>query len=249
MNEQVTVHPVPKKVTAILDRGKYQMPADVRDKIDNYWQAYTADKPSYFNGEVFRIMDTQHEGDELVLHMAETDYAHHLYTAKVGDLGEYNNNSIYPTTMVITTDDKLVFGRMGQHTGRAGQIQCCGGGLDFKDVGKGGLIDITGTAGRELSEELGVDVHDPKQVISLEPHYITAGGSEHKMAVVHIARMALASDELLAHYQKFLETEKQPEFDKIYCIDRTEQAAVDFIAKNQASMSEEFSAILTQVVQ
>ena len=249
MNQPVTIQPVPKKVVAILDRGKVVLPADAQNKVDAFWQAHTADKPNYFNGEVFMIVDMQFNADELIVHLAETNYAHHLYTAKVGDLGEYNNRSIHPTTMVVTSDNKLIFGKMGKHTGRAGLIQCCGGGLDFKDVDDDGIVNITGTAGRELAEELGIDVHDPTQVKSLEPRYLTRGGHENKMALVHIVQMAITGEQCMQNYQKFLQTESQPEFDEVYCIDRDQKTAQDFIAKNHASMSEEFQVILERVVQ
>src|ERR1043166_6890372 len=102
---QVTIRSVPKTIRIVLDAGPYVLPVDLQAKVNAFWQSYIANKPDFYNGEVFTIHPMQSDDQALVIHMGETNYAHHLYTAKVGDLGEYNTFTIHPTTMVITADD------------------------------------------------------------------------------------------------------------------------------------------------
>jgi hypothetical protein len=114
----------------------------------------TKGNPRLHNGEVFTVVAVDETDERIDIELAETDYAHYLYSHQVGGLGKYTVRIIHSATLVITADNKMIFGSMGAHTSRPGVIQCCGGGIDHDDI-TDGVVDIEHNTAKELAEELG----------------------------------------------------------------------------------------------
>lgn len=246
--KQVDIQPVPDNLQLKLTGNKIALSPDMRKKVEDFWHHHAMNNPSYFNGEIFTITKLDIGKDAVRIELTETDFKHHLYTAKIGDLGEHNTHTIYPAVVVISSDDKVIFGRMGKETARAGLIQCCGGVPDNQDVRGDGTVDITKTAEREMAEELGLDAKDPLQVKSLGAHYLTTGGNESKMALVFIAHLELTAEAFMNHYNTFI-GRFTPEFSELFAVQRTPAAAQAFLDEHAGQFGEEFPIILTQVVQ
>lgn len=226
------------------------LPEEVARKVSEHWQRLIEAKPRMRNGEVFTATKVEDEANGLRVELAETDYAHYMYSHQLGDLGEYTVRIIHSAVLVITTDNKLVFGAMSEHTSRLGVIQCCGGGIDHNDI-TDGVVDMKHNAVNELHEELGIDVQDKERVANFTPAYLKFGGPTGKMTVVYTLRLNQNSEEFLKAYDAFATylraTSEEPEFGKIFTLDRDKQIVNQFIS-DHADKLDEYMPILLRTV-
>lgn len=114
-----------------------------------------------------------------------------------------------------------------------------------------GLVDMEHSAVNELGEELGIDVRDKGRVANFTPAYLKFGGPTGKMTVVYTLQLNESSEEFLKAYDAFVAQIKaageEPEFSKIFILDKDKQTVDQFIS-NHASMLDEYMQILLQTV-
>lgn len=159
--DEIRISNVPNMLI-ISNNRRITLPSSIRKKIDRHWEDLTASNPYLRNGEVFTVTEVKENEGRTVITLAETDYAHYLYSQQVGGLGRYAVRIIHPTALVVSKDRMFILGSMGQHTSRPGVIQCCGGGLDCGDI-KGGVVDVDHCIRKELLEELGIDTEKSRE--------------------------------------------------------------------------------------
>jgi hypothetical protein len=245
--EQVRIAPIPTEISIILSGDIVYLPKDLRAKIEHHWEELIARNPSLHNGEVFTVTSARDEGNRLDITLSETNYAHYLYSQQIGDLGEYTVRIIHPAVLVVSSDNKYIFGVMGEYTSRPGVIQCCGGGIDHTDI-KNGKVDIEHVITKELSEELGVDAYDRSRVKDFHAAFLKTGGPTGKMTISYILRVDQTSLEFMADYNKFINSlrkvGKEPEFGKLFCIDGKSETLNSFIAEHSKSMNEYMATLL-----
>lgn len=214
--------------------AKVKLPAGIRAKIDQHWQGLVAKNPKLHNGEIFTVTTVEGAADSMVLTLSETDYAHYLYSQQVGDLADYTVHIIHPAALVVTSDDKFIFGSMGEHTSRSGVIQCCGGGLDHSDI-KNGVVDVEHAITKELFEELGIDAYDKRLVKEFYPAYLKTGGPTETMTISYILRIDQTANRFMKGYHKFAKMLSdgggEPEFEELFCIDNSQGPIEGFITK------------------
>jgi 8-oxo-dGTP pyrophosphatase MutT (NUDIX family) len=249
---QILIRPIAQcpEITFAGDQAA-ALPADIRQKVDDYWLALTQANPRLHNGEVFTVTSITEDGASIHITLAETNYAHYLYSQQVGGLGKYQVRVIHPVTLVLSKDDKLIFGRMADHTSLAGSIECCGGGIDHDDV-EGGVVHIDRTAAKELAEELGIDVNDKTQVTNFEPKFLKTGGPTDKMTVIFTARLDRTGSEFIEQYDEFVKqlkaTNQEAEFSEIFCLDRDAQSVKAFMSQHPGQLGEYFPALLNEII-
>ena len=147
---------VDKKIHLNLLSKKLILPKRIQDKIDGYWEDLLKNGKKYTRGRVFSAIDIKEEKKEIRIDFVLTDYAHYLYSSNVGLPKKYACKNVHTSCLIETTDNVLIFGRMGKNTSRAGIIQCIGGGLDEEDI-FGKKIDLKHNMEKELFEEVGID--------------------------------------------------------------------------------------------
>lgn len=243
---QIQNTPIPPHLLISYAGGKVKLPAGIRAKIDQHWQGLVTKNPKLRNGETFTVTSVEETADNMTVTVAETDYAHYLYSQQVGDLADYTVHIIHPAALVVTSDDKFIFGSMGEHTSRPGVIQCCGGGIDYSDI-KNGIVDAEHAITKELSEELGIDTHDKKLVKEFYPAYLKTGGPTEKMTISYILRIDQTANRFMNGYQKFAKRQSdgggEPEFGELFCIDNSQGSIEGFIAKYGDRLNE-YMAVL-----
>jgi hypothetical protein len=182
--QPIQIKPIKKNITIRFAGEKVILPEVLEAKITEHWQQLTQANPRLRNGEVFTVRSVEDTAGDMAVRLAETNYAHYLYSHQIGDLGEHTVRIIHSSALVITSDDKLVFGAMAEHTSRPGIIQCVGGGIDHNDI-RGGIVDIEHNTANELNEELGIDPYDTSLVESFSATYLKFGGPTDKMTVIY----------------------------------------------------------------
>jgi hypothetical protein len=249
--QPIQIRPIKQTITIRIAAEKVSLPETIQKKVDEYWAMLVSKNSRLRNGEVFTVTGAEDTAASLEITLSETNYAHYLYSQQVGGLGEYTVRIIHPCTMVITADNKLIFGRMGEHTSIAGVIQCCGGGLDNDDI-EDGYMNTEHNAAKELGEELGIDPYDSALVSEFYPSYLKTGGPTGKMTVAYTLHSKQSGEAYLRAYdlftRKLLDKGEEPEFDRLYCIAADEGSVEAFIAEHTSELNEYMAVLLRAVV-
>lgn len=246
----IEIRPIKKPVHIRVSGDRVTLPKAMRQKVDRHWQQLIKDNPRLHNGEAFTVIAVDESDEKIAIELAETDYAHYLYSHQVGGLGSHTVRIIHSSTLVITADNKMIFGAMGEHTSRPGVIQCCGGGIDHDDI-TDGVVDIEHNTVNELAEELGLNPYDKGLVDEFYPTYLKTGGPTGKMTLVYVLRLKLSGAQFLQHYEDFAKKLKddhqEPEFGQIFCIGIDKKTIEAFIGKSKDKLNECMPVLLRAV--
>ncbi len=128
-----------------------------RDEIDRHFAVRRRERPALWNGRVLLL--NHYAIDQRVLRglSFETDYASFLAWRDWGccDGGVFN---IFSAAALRSADGAYLVGRMAPSTSIAGQWLFPCGTPEPKDIDAAGMLDLGGSAGRELVEETGLDI-------------------------------------------------------------------------------------------
>lgn len=224
------------------------LPPELQKEVDQHWQGMVAERPNLFNGPIYSVQDAELTSSTLTVTMAPTNFAHNVYSENY-DAGDHSYRVLHSAALVVTSDNQIVLGQMGQQTARAGAICCSGGAIDPDDV-HDGIVDLAGNTERELSEELGIDASDPTQLTSFVPAYLKTGGPKGKMTAVYRADLAITAQEFQKQYDAFVaELTKKgetPEFSRLYILRNTPEEVAVFIAAHP-TLDEYVPPVLTKL--
>lgn len=245
----IEIRPIKKPVNIRISGDKILLPEAVRQKIDQHWQQLVKNNPRLHNGEAFTVLAVDETDEKIEIELAETDYAHYLYSRQVGGLGKFTVRIIHSATLVTTADNKMIFGAMGGHTSSSGIIQCCGGGIDHNDI-IDGIVDIEHNTAKELAEELGLNPYDKDLVDEFSPAYLKTGGPTGKMTLAYVLRLKLSGPQFLKQYEEFVkkleDDHQEPEFGQIFCIDIDKKSIEAFIGRSKDKLNE-YMPVLVRV--
>ncbi|WP_342360868.1 NUDIX hydrolase [Terrarubrum flagellatum] len=137
----------------------WAFPRDHRSEIDANWARMMADKPKMFNGRVLLQHHGELVGDVFVARYFETDYADFIGWIKAGHPGVPLRNG-FSMAALRARDGAFLLGEMAAHTVNAGRIYFAAGTPDRDDIREGGVLDLAGSAERELCEETGLQPNE-----------------------------------------------------------------------------------------
>ena len=178
------------------------------DEIARHFAARQRERPALWNGRVLLVNRfTVANG---VLHGAsfETDYASFLAWRDWGfpDGGVCN---VFAAAALQAADGAYLVGRMAPFTSIAGRWLFPCGTPDPKDV-SAGMLDLPGSARRELLEETGLDIG----TMQAEAGW-TMVRDNGFVALIKRVVAAAGADDLRARIMGYLASEAQPEFSDI----------------------------------
>jgi len=82
----IEIQPIKKPAHIRFSGNRVVLPEPLRQKIDQHWQQLVKDNPRLHNGESFTVVSADETDAEVAIELAETDYAHYLYSHQVGGL-------------------------------------------------------------------------------------------------------------------------------------------------------------------
>lgn len=214
----VMIKKINDDVKVIFEKKKTNLPKEIQDKVDLYWDLVNSNDRKFRRGDVFNIVTIEETNDLLKIYVELTDYAHYLYTTN-NDIPEgYACRVIFTAALVKTSDNRLIFGQMAKNTSTPGRLQCAGGGIDRNDV-KGNIIDLHNNIVNELYEELGIKTDDNQIVKVIKPKYLKSGGTNNFLAVIYVVELKITENEFRSIYDNYVEEllkkSQTPEFDSI----------------------------------
>lgn len=175
-----------------------------RAEIDAYFAELQRKKPALWNGRVLllhrhELRDGVFRGDYL-----ETDYASFTAWRHWGS-PVAGVNDCFAAAAIVSADNAVLLGVMGEHTVNAGWIYFPCGTPDRSDI-KDGKVDLAFSVARELKEETGLDIAECPPAPGWT--MVTDGA-----LIVQIRSLSspLAADELRAKMLRHLASEAQPE--------------------------------------
>jgi hypothetical protein len=128
-----------------------------RDEIDRHFAARRREQPALWNGRVLLVNHYAIEQRALRGSSFETDYASFL-AWRDWDCCDASVCNIFSAAALRAADGAYLVGRMAPSTSVAGQWLFPCGTPDPKDINAAGMLDLAGSAGRELHEETGLDI-------------------------------------------------------------------------------------------
>lgn len=175
-----------------------------RAEIDAHFQALQAQNPHLWNGRIILLRDHVLEDGVLSGTCFETDFAaFNWWRARgINDLCALN---IFALAALEGSDGAFVMGEMGDHTASAGAIYFPGGTPDPVDV-KHGILDLRGSALREMEEETGLALRDAREEGGFDLTWDGIYFGLMRRLIFHETGTALA-----ARIRDFLAGQKKPE--------------------------------------
>lgn len=175
-----------------------------RSEIDGYWTELKSRRPGIWNGQIILGRRPRLDGDRLILRCFTTDYASFIAWR---DWGWPDREVIdcFGAGVIRSSDDALLFGRMAEHTLNGGKIYPPSGGLEPRDVGADGRINVIGSMRRELVEETGLDAGEARW----GPLWAVADGC--RLALAQELHFSATAAELARQVEAHIASQRRPE--------------------------------------
>lgn len=179
-----------------------------KEEIAAFFAEFKRQKPAVWNGRVllmhrYEVSDSIFRGEYF-----ETDYASFLAWRR-GNNPPADVHDCFGAGAVVSADNAVLLGVMGEHTANAGRIYFPAGTPDPSDV-VDGTVNLDASIARELKEETGCDVNE----FTIEPGWTTVidGGL---IVQIRILRSKDTAGTLRARMLAHLSSEKRPELSDI----------------------------------
>jgi 8-oxo-dGTP pyrophosphatase MutT (NUDIX family) len=190
---------------ARLLREDWPWARENRHRIEAHWAGLIAAKPALYNGRVLVRRNQSLDEGSLSLTYVETDYAGFIAFRDFGFPDPTSGNS-FAMAALRAADGAYILGRMGDHTANAGKVYFPAGTPGPEDVLPDGMVDLGGSALRELEEETGIR---PEEVTVTGRWFATFAGA--RTALMRELRFPSPADDAAARIRGFLAAEARPE--------------------------------------
>ena len=189
-----------------------------RAAIDARFAAMAAANPKLWNGPIFLFdaiaFGEGGDGPQFRGEAAATDFASFLHwRATMPPDPRFQH--VFPVGAVVSSDGRLMVGRMAAHTANPGRLYPPAGSFDPSDLvtaadGRLGL-DAEANMAREIGEEVGIDVAGWAR----DPGWVVLGNGPSRHALVRIFRAEATAAELELQALAHLASDPEPELDGI----------------------------------
>ena len=196
---------IPIKELHIKEVAARELPKDIEEGIQSYWNGLIAMFPGMFNGPVYSTINMVNDDGIVTLTCEPSNYAHYKYS-EIKDLGEYACRSIYAGCILVSADKKLFVSLNGRGSEFVGKIQGIGGVMDPND-----RLSPLVTALRELEEEVGKEIKDSVNEIG-KSYLVTNDG---KFGFPFVFYSSLVSEAILHAFDSFKKKTGNNEVDKL----------------------------------
>lgn len=151
---------VNKTVTLKFEDRKINLPNELKENIEKFWEEAIKRNPNLYNGEDYAVEKVTETEENIEMLVVKSNYAHYLYDERIGiEEEKYRCCSPWGGILLITKDDYFVIGEMDSTTSIPYGLQISGGGIDVADI-ENGTINIEYNIKRELKEELNLNLDD-----------------------------------------------------------------------------------------
>jgi 8-oxo-dGTP pyrophosphatase MutT (NUDIX family) len=191
-----------------VEPWEWEFAVSRRAEIDRHFAARRQRQPALWNGRVLLLKNYRIDNRVLSGSSFETDFASFMAWRDwdFPDRGVFN---VFAMAAVRAADGGYLLGEMADHTASAGQLYFPCGTPDPQDVAAG-MLDLDGSAGRELFEETGIEIG----ALAARPGWALV----RERNFIALIKRLIASEnaqELRARIRRYLALSTQPEFSDI----------------------------------
>jgi len=179
-----------------------------RAEIDRHFAARRRQQPALWNGRVLLLKDYRIANGVLSGSSFETDFASFM-AWRDWDFPDRSVFNVFAMAAVRAADGGYLLGEMADYTASAGFLYFPCGTPDPEDVAEG-MLDLDGSARRELFEETGIDIG----TLAARPGW-TLVRERNFLALIKQATFAEDAGKLRARVMRHLASGAQPEFSDI----------------------------------
>lgn len=181
-----------------------ELPKDIKEKINNFWEQSKKDNPSLFNGELICVSEYKKTNNLIEITCKRTLYSHHLYDERVGLPKEYDCHNLVVGCLLETNDNYYVIGEMESNTSVPNCLQIPGGNVDNTDIKKE-RIDIFNALIRECKEEVNINLEDKNVVESFKLKYISLPNEiSNAYLIIAKGKLRMTKKEMIEYYKEYL---------------------------------------------
>ncbi len=217
---------IPMKEISIIEEPTRELPEDIREGIQNYWNELLTKYPRMFNGPVYSAQQLTDDDGKITLTCELSDYAHYKYS-EVKDLGEYACRNTYAGCIVVSSDGEFFVSLNGEGSEFVGKIQIIGGVIDpydriidgdiHGDNSQPNKLSPVVTALRELEEEAGAEIRD--SITDIGKSYLVTNGQKYGIHTVVYSN--LDSEAIYSAFETFKKETGNNEIDKLVSFDKS----------------------------
>lgn len=139
----------------------WPVPRELRNKVPETWARLVAVNPKIWDGRILGVSGIgggppRVENGVLRGEAREDSFSAFLTWRDLG-FPEIGVRNVFGSAVIISSDNAVLLGKMGEWTANAGQIYPAAGSLEPGDV-VDGRVRVFGSLARELAEETGLSV-------------------------------------------------------------------------------------------
>lgn len=230
-------------ITAIDIRrvpGPWPLSAAQRAAVAEAWQAEIASNPHLWDGRILGLsapgggLPTV-EGGVFRAEAREDAYSAFMLWRRQGfpDIGMCH---AFGWALIVSSDNALIYGVMGQQTANAGRVYPPGGSLEPRDILPDDSIDVPGCIALELEEETGLRADEAKvgtMAMILDGPRLSFG---------RIFRFAETAEALATRIRANLERQQHRELDDVVIIRSPAEAEAVGAVPYAAAVAEAYFA-------
>ncbi|QND53588.1 NUDIX hydrolase [Phyllobacterium sp. 628] len=205
-----TVIPI-KNAVVRVEAGLLGYDVQHRAEIAANWARESAANPSLFDGSFFMAVQADIADDVFQAIYKRTTFATMMHWKR--NTSTDKPWHIFSVGVIVSSDNKLIAGQMGQTTSVAGRVYFPAGSFDQNDL-VGDRLDFDGNAVREVAEETGLDLIQASRRDEMA-YLVTANRS---IAVFRRYYFSQTADELLASIRATIASQADPELDDVRAV-------------------------------
>ena len=82
------------KIKVRIKNEQFQLPQEIRNKIDEFWENAKKETPGLWNGELMCVSEYKRQENEILITCKKTNYSHYLYDERIGLPEQYACSSL-----------------------------------------------------------------------------------------------------------------------------------------------------------
>lgn len=212
-----------KDIKVILKNENTELPADLKEKIEENFENIKKSGANVWNGEVLCVVENNITDNSIEIICKKSNYAHYLYGERIGCPEEYSCKNLSAGCLLETIDNYYVVGELDNNTSYPMVMQVTGGNIDKKDI-NGEVINIMSTITREALEELNIDLKDENKILynKIKYMYISEKEEQPGVQLFSKAKINMTAEEMQHHFEEYYKYLKnynlEMEFGRLYLL-------------------------------
>lgn len=181
---------VDKNITFRLKDSKKDI--KLEEEINKNWEVFIKGKEGFFNGDIFVVDGIP--SDEINYNIISSKYARIVYAKTHSNVKAY---SLFASILFKTKDNYYVF--IKNNHDRINVI----GGLASKEDFDEDIFNPSKCLGREIKEEIGLDLNNKEHILSFSMNYLTLPDTSINVGpfgIVFTGVLNYTKDELLSYF-------------------------------------------------